>query len=101
MTRAFLILTAVLLTGCSERSTRLVPSASVPIPPELSETIASPCPPASLLQDRTVGTLSIEDARLSALYAECQKKHWSAVKLFIETRNELIRYQAKLREQEQ
>ena len=48
-----------------------------------------------------MGTLSTEDASLAALYAECQKKQWSAVKLYIEVRNELIRYQAKLKEQEQ
>ena len=48
-----------------------------------------------------MGTLSIEDARLAALYAECQQKQWSAVKLYIEVRNELIRYKAKLKEQEQ
>lgn len=90
MTRAFPILALVLLTGCTERSTEPVASASAPVPPELTQEIASACPPLNQLPDKTIGTLAVEDANAASDYAKCQEKHGTLVLLYYRVRQEIL-----------
>ena len=96
MTRVYPILLLVLLTGCAGQSTLPDPSVNVPVPPALTQSLASPCPPLSQLSDNSIGELATEDANAAVEYAKCQEKHAEVVSLYDQMRNEAIQFRNAL-----
>lgn len=76
MNRAIAILSAASLQACTAPST--IPVGYLVVP-KLTAQASSPCPPAPLLTDSTLGALAAADAALAALYATCQARHESVV----------------------
>ena len=95
MKLVFPILALASLTGCAGQSTPPEPLAHVPVPPALTQSLASPCPPLSLLTDNSIGTLAIEDANAAVEYARCKHKASELVRVYNEIRQELIEFEAK------
>ena len=97
MKRAFPILLLASLTGCFESSTEPVASAnSVPVPPALTPSLASPCPPLNQLPDQSVGTLVLEDSDAAQKYSACQNKHAEVAGLYELWRQRVIEFKASI-----
>jgi hypothetical protein len=89
------ILTLVLLTGCGKHLTPPALSVNVPVPPALTQSLASPCPKLSLLADNTIATLVLADSEAAVEYAKCKHKASELVRVYNEVRQELIDLKAK------
>lgn len=101
MTRAILILPLVFLTGCFGNSTEHVASASgYPVPPTLTQSLASPCPPLNQLPNKAIGTLVTEDANAAITYAGCANKHAEVTGLYELWRQKIIDFVADLEKKE-
>lgn len=97
MKYALPILLLVSLTSCGKNSIEHVASASsVPVPPALTQSLASPCPPLNQLPDNSIGTLVTEDANSAVQYSGCQNKHAEVTGLYQVWRQKIIDYVASL-----
>lgn len=101
MKRVFPILLAASLTGCFGNSTEQGSLANLPVPPELTQTIAAPCPPLSLLTDKAIGTLVLADSSAAVQYAECSQSKDAAVGAYRDVRQSIIDLKLKLQEAKQ
>lgn len=102
MKRALLILPLVLLSACKSPSIEHVASASsVPVPPALTQSLATPCPELSPLQDRLLATLIVEDANAAVEYAGCATKHSEVTGLYNLWRQKILDFVAELKSKEQ
>lgn len=98
MKRVSLILLSASLTGCFGNSTEQGSLANLPVPPELTQTLAAPCPPLALLTDKQIGTLVTEDANAAVQYAECSTSKSAVVSAYNDVRQEILNLKAKLKE---
>lgn len=102
MKNALPILLLASLTGCFGNSTERVASASsVPVPPALTQSLASPCPSLNQLSDQTIGELVTEDADAAVQYAGCQTKHAEVTGLYSHWRQVILDFVADLRKKEE
>ena len=88
--RAFLILPLAFLTACSHPSIEPEPQLTMPVPPSLTAALAASCPPLSLLNDTTIGTLANEDLNAAYSYAECQLSKDKVTELYRRVREAMI-----------
>lgn len=92
MKYAYPILMLASLTACS---TRLTEVAVFPVPAALTDLLQSPCPPLSLISDKTIAALVRADEEAAGAYAQCQAKHHGVVAAYMAARDDLIAAAAK------